>query len=1174
MENKLTNPGFPLGKHILKFMIRTLLFFYCLSVFSLAPGDVISQNSRIKIDEDKTITIDEIFYLIMNQTDYKFIYEENIFEDLPKVHLKKGVISTSKLLNISLAKANLNVVLTKDNTILIKEANSQQQITVSGKVTDQSGVPVVGATVLIKGTTKGTATDFDGAFSIAVPNPENALVFSALGLKTLEVTVGSQKTINVIMTEEISELGEVTLVSTGFQELPKERATGSFVQIDNKLFNRTVSTDIITRLENIVPGLLFDKRQVSDSRGEDIRSLRIRGINSIESDNSPLIVVDNFPFEGDINTINPNDVESITVLRDAASASIWGARAANGVIVITMKKGQWNQPLSVSFNNNVTIGATPDLHYSPDFITSKNYIELEQTLFDRGFYNSDLNSSRYPAISPVVELLAQERDGLISTSELNQELTRLAQYDVRNEAEKYFYRNSLKQQTSLSLRGGSQKAEYYLSGGLDRNLANRDGDELNRITLVSNQTFRPVEGLELRLGINITNQKQKSNGSSWGSIGTELPYNRFADDSGQWLPVTNELRSTYLDEAEANGLLDWQYRPLQEKALRDIVTRTTDYRIDMGVGYNFLNYFNIDLKYQYQRSDSKLRNRQDKDSYLTRHQVNRFTQADGTRVFPYGDVLAQRYNQQIAHSGRVQLNYNQRFNSEHRVDALIGMEVREVHATQSGFKLFGYDDNVLTFNNELDFTTRFPLRPAGSSYLPSASESTADLTDRYLSYFGNASYSFKNRYVISGSARYDASNLFGVKANQKGVPLWSLGGSWDVSKELFYNSEILPYLRIRTTYGYNGNVNKSATAFPTGRYTVDSNRTNLPVIVLRSPGNPQLKWEKVGMLNLGLDFGFKNQRITGSVEYFNKLGSDIIGEVPLDPTAGQDLGNLANNVNYAKTKTYGMDFEINTINIDQAFQWTSTILFSWTKNKILEFNSESITTNNILAGTTNNFSNLPQQGRPIDGVYSLPWQGLDPNTGDPILVVDGQPSNDYRDYVRGLTYEDLIYHGVNVAPVYGAIRNNFSWKNFTLSANISWKANYYFRKSSLGYDGLFNDLQVHSDYANRWQQPGDELITQVPSMPESSDFYRDFMYQGSELHVEKGDHIRLEDINLSYTLSKNAQPRLPFRELRVFANARNLGILWQASKTGLDPDYPNTTYLIPKIYSIGVNVTF
>src|SRR5690606_13844109 len=224
------------------------------------------------------------------------------------------------------------------------------------------------------------------------------------------------------------------------------------------------------------------------------------------------------------------------------------------------------------------------------------------------------------------------------------------------------------------------------------------------------------------------------------------------------------------------------------------------------------------------------------------------TQSDGTQVFPEGDVLNQSYSNQVVHAGRAQLNFNKQFHLRHDVTALAGMEIRQVHATGQGWQLLGYDPNVLTYQSMFNYTTYYAQRPTGSAKLPAPSASLSDLLDRYVSYYANAAYTYRSRYMLSGSVRWDASNLFGVKANQRGVPLWSLGGSWLVDQEKFFHIDWLSRLKLRLTYGFNGNVDKSSTAYVTAAYENDK-LTGLRRAVVRSPGNPQLRWEKVGVWN-------------------------------------------------------------------------------------------------------------------------------------------------------------------------------------------------------------------------------------------------------------------------------------------------------------------------------------
>lgn len=1050
---------------------------------------------------------------------------------------------------------------------------SYSQSTLTGVVTSETdGDPLPGVTIIAKGTTNGVITDLDGRFTISCPQ-EATLVFSYIGYKTLEIDRKGMTHMQVSISESLELLSQVEVYATGYEQIPAERATGSFDHINEELIARSTGTDIISRLEGVTSGLLFDKRQAGDTYGQDFSSLRIRGANSIDSDNSPLIVVDNFPYEGDISSINPNDIVQVTVLKDAAAASLWGARAANGVIVITTRSGSYDRPMSIRVTSNVTVGEKPDLHYSRDFLPAAEFIEVERTLFDSGYYNSMASSYRQYPLSPVVELLLSNREGELSNEELENQLARLATYDVRDQAETYFYRPSVKQQHAISVEGGTTKQTYYFSAGYDANQSNIDGNDRNRMTINLKNHIRPIPQLELQTGINIIHNAYTTNGLKWGDVATQYPYNRFADEQGNWLPVVNNLRMTYVEQAEKEGLLDWRYRPLQEKALNDLTNNTTEYRLDLGTQVDITQSLNLNLKYQYQKISGKQRDLINEDSYTVRHLVNRFTQEDGTRIFPEGAILSEDYSDLQAHALRTQLNYSEHKGS-HRISGLAGAEARQVQNQTSSLEVYGYDAEVLTFNNSLDYVTRYPVRPSGNAWIPTPGNAFSEQIDRYLSYYANAAYTYNDRYGLSISARWDASNLFGVKTNQKGVPLWSVGGSWDIANEPFYKLSELPYLRLRVTYGYNGNINKSVTAYPTARYSVDV-VTNLPKAVLRNPGNPELRWEKIGMLNIGMDWESKGHRISGSLEYYIQHGRDLIGDTPLDPTTGFiTLPPVSYKTNYAETRTRGIDVQLHTINTKGKWNWTTDLLMTWTANEVLNFYNESITYSTISSALALNTSSLPQVGKPIDALYSLPWYGLDPNTGDPQVVIEGQSSTDYREFVRNLEMSDLKYHGVSVPTLFGSVRNNWTWKGWSLSVNLSWKSGYYFRKTGLSYERLFEEGQGHMDFLDRWQKPGDEQHTQVPSMPVQTNSYRDKVYTASELMIEPGDHLRLEDINFGYEFSQQDYPWLPMRQLRLFAYVKNLGILWSATKSGLDPDYPSATYQTPRTYSIGLNATF
>lgn len=1048
---------------------------------------------------------------------------------------------------------------------------SQKLVNIKGTVVDEYGNLLYGITVVVEGTTIGTITNDRGAFSIDAP--ENSILsFTCIGMKKQTFTVSSgQPVLTVVMKMDIAEIDAVKIVSTGYQKIPKERSTGSFALLDNDLINRSVSLDVISRLDNITPGLLFDRR-FTGSPG-----ITIRGLSTIQSDANPLIIVDNFPYEGDLNNINPNDIESITVLKDAAASSIWGARAGNGVIVITTKRGSLEQPVSVQLRSNVTMGSKPDLYYDRNFLSSSDFIEVERSLFGQGFFTWQETDPSHSAMSPVVELLIDERDGIISSEEAENTLSKWKENDIRDDITRYMYRNSLNQQHSLSLTGGGSQVSYYLSGGFDKNITNLVQDGYDRLTVNSMLTYHPLSALEIASSILFSNtiDKTNNNGGIRSLSGKALyPYNRLADEDGNPLALLRDYDAGFVSQAVTEGLLDWSYVPLDDMNNSDYTIKTNDIRINTSLKYSITANLNIEARYQYEQQNTNTRNLQSLELYSTRDMINRFAYVeDGQVVFPVpvGDILDLRYGNLVSNAGRIQANYNAQWKGEQQLNALVGAEVRQARLTGSSGRLYGYDDNLLTFSN-VDQTSTYITSPSGYSSLIPSGASLSDLTDRYVSFFGNASYSLKNRYILSASARKDESNLFGVDANQKGVPLWSAGLSWRLSSEEFYPFKSwLPVMKLRATYGYSGNVNKTLTAYPTAAYR-RSSLTQLSYLQIMTPPNPSLRWEKIKMINFGLDFETNNRLITGSIEYYVKDGIDLIGKAPLDPTIGFNLSGRSEFIgNNASLTAHGVDVQLNlNKEVTKNFTWTAQLLYSYNRDKVTRYDYKS----NYISAYFEQY-HIPVTGFPRHGIYSIEWAGLDPVTGDPQIIIGGEVTKDYGTASSRLTMDDLVYNGPALPVSFGSVRNNIIMGDLALGFNISYKLGYYFRRTSISYSGLYNSGRGHEDYSQRWKQAGDEAFTQVPSAPvPGTTSSRDWVYLNSDQLVEKGDHIRFQDINLSYEFSSQKYRRLPFNSLKVYGYINNIGIIWRANKYKIDPDYIYQSYPAARTYSIGVNVQF
>ncbi len=1052
----------------------------------------------------------------------------------------------------------------------------------TGTVTDEQGRPLAGATIRQDSTRQITHTDRSGAFRLEVPTAKAALTISFTGYETQTIHApANDQPLVIRMTPARLDIREVTVVSTGYQTLSKERATGSFATVDQELYNRRAGPDILGRLEGVVPGLVFNRNTSNSANGQS--DISIRGHSTLFSNDQPLVVIDGFPYEGDIQNINPNDVESITVLKDAAAASIWGVRSGNGVIVLTTKKGRQNQPLAIAFNASLTAGNKPDLHYSPGFLNSADYIGIEQLLFSKGYFDGKL-SDPSQVISPVVQLLVAQRVGKIDARSAGSALDQLRATDVRDGLSRYFYRRLMQQQYALNFRGGGDRSDYFFSIGEDHNQTSLSGNSGNRVTIAGNYDFYPVKNLLLSFGSNFIQSAQQNNSQAGnlapgGSyVNTLFPYTRFADDHGQALPVAKYYNPDFVSGAQQQGFLDWQFRPLEEQRNADNTSTTNDYRINFGLNYKLMKGLSADIKYQYEKTNTLQSDYYSAATFYARNLINSYAQKNAGGSFSYpippGGILQENEAYLNAQQLRAQLNYRTILSDRHAINAIAGAEVSSTVNKGSSNTVYGYDQDTETSYAQIDFADYFNTNPgSGTAQIPH-NQSYFQTTDHYISYFSNVSYTYRDQYTLSLSGRIDKSNLFGVATNQKAVPLYSAGLAWDLAKEPLYRIGWLPRLKLRATWGYNANINKSATALTTLQQQSNAYFSGVPYNTIANPGNPELRWEKDRMINFGLDYALKNQLFSGSFDYFLKKSVDLFGLSPLPPSTGVPVffGNTA------ATQGHGFDLVINSQHIHSpVFSWTSNLQISHALDKVSQYSVESSVIDYLNSGSGNGGTVTPLKGQPIFGIYSFRSGPLTHDAGDPQGYLHGQLSTDYQGIIAGTTVSDLYYNGPSRPTTFGSFRNNLSYKQWALSINIIFKLNYYFRRTStsLSYAGILYG-GANADYARRWQKPGDENHTSVPSiqLPPTDD-NRDYFYRFSQSLVDKGDHIRLQDIRLSYDV-KAGDParRTAFKQLQVFAYLNNIGILWRANPDHLDPDLYAGALPLPLTLSLGLNTSF
>lgn len=1180
------------GKQTLRIMKLTAIILTISLLHVRAEG--ISQTVTFS---GKNILLEKVFTAIKQQTGYVFLYTEDVIKVAKKVSLNVKDAALEDVLKLALKDQPLGYLIENKTVIISRTGEVAEEkpqgrkkikappVEVNGRVLNHKGEPLAGANVKVRGTAIGSVTNESGFFILRGVE-ENAIIeVSYLGFDTKTIKLDGRSSISIQLELSVSEMTSVSVsVYTGYQRIPKERATGSFVTIDNKLLNRGVSLDVLSRMEGVASGVSFYRSSKTDQP-----TLNIRGRSTIFANATPLIILDNFPYDGDINNLNPNTIETITVLRDAAAASIYGVRAANGVIVITSKKGNLNQPPQTQFNTNVTIGQKPDLDYIP-LASSEDYIEVEKIFFKNKWYSAQEATTLRTPVTPVVELMIAARDKLMDSATAYQRIDALKQNNnLKDQYSKYFLRNSVLAQNALTVSGGGNSSRYFVAISYDKDKSAYVGNSFDRFSINASNQYTPFKNFDVNAGLLYTHTKFAGNNPGINdlvnsSIKRMYPYAQIADEYGNALPVTKGFRDNYKALKESQGFLDWQYRPLDELNLANNVARQNYNRASLEIRKTFSPSFNVELKYQYEKQYRKTDNLYHQETYFVRNLVNQYYNPTGIVKYPVpiGDILDQTVAELDGHTGRVQLNFNQVW-QKHRVNVIGGFEVKQLENKSTESRLYGYDDEIAV-SQPMDFVTLFPINPNPnntSAAVPYERDVTG-LLDRFQSYYANGSYTFNDRYVFSASGRLDNTNFFGVKANQRLLPLWSAGFKWNLSREEFFKTDLFDQLAVKATYGYNGNINKGLTAYTTIKYSTDQ-RTKATVASVVNPPNPELGWEKVSMINLGVQFALKRNILSGTIEYFSKKGTDLIGDASMDPTTGitSFTGNLSN------MKGNGVDVQLTgKIVKSRPVSWNSTLLVSYAMDKVTSYDKKFIAATMVAQGAGDeerSSSWTPFNGRPVFSIYSYAWGGLDPTNGDPLGYAAGQKTNNYSDIIVKATTDDIIYHGPVNPTVVGALRNDFFWKDLSISVNITCKMGHYFRRPSVDYFSMLNSWGANADLGKRWQKPGDEEITSVPSIPTAtgpslgSTRDRSF-YANSSILVQKADHIRLQDVVISYEFAKEKWARLPVKRIHVYCNINNIGILWRANKFDIDPDALPNTYAnflpVPRSMTLGAKFDF
>lgn len=1049
---------------------------------------------------------------------------------------------------------------------------------IKGIVKNENDEAIARSTVVNLRTKVQVYTDSSGFFTIKCMTGDT-LQITHISYEPVVIVITNNENLLVIQLTAAKGMQEEIVVYSGYEAIKKSRSSGAFNKVDNKLLNEQVSPNILDRLQN-VSNVFFDRKQLRNPKG---RPITIRGLSTINGYSDPLIVLDNFPYTGDIENINPNDIESLTILKDATAASIWGAKSANGVIVITTKKSNYNRRVSINFTSNISVSNLPDFSTYPQ-LSIKDYIGIEEYLFSKGYKLSDTaNINRLP-LTPVYEMLLKRKAGLVSSQDSINFINKLLTVDPEREYLEAFYQRPVTQQYNLSLSGGSGRYSWLISASYNkllRNLKLNDGNKKNfRVT----NKYKATDNLELSMGLYYTQSSSVSHntpGYNNITIGSkQVPYLRFIDDNGNPLSIDRYLRGSYTDTAGGGGLLDWKYYPFIDYKNGKSYKNSQNLIMNFSVDYKFLKNFNLSVSYQQEQQLLEHEELYNMNSYYARDLINRFAERktgssnEFTFNIPKGDIYSPANSKSIAYNARGQLNYVKGWNRMF-LNAIAGGELSET----KGFGIrsmtgYGYKEDPLSYASVNHQTTYKDFVNGNSRRIPGAPYIGATDNRRFISSYINASLDYDQRYLLNVSMRRDAANTFGLTTNDKWNPFWSVGTAWNITREKFWHLSALSILRFRATLGIGGNIDPSRTALPLAASFTDET-TNFPVLRIYTINNPSLRWEKSRQLNLAVDFEMLKTRLSGSIDYYFKKGTDLFGPAPLDYTAWGKSTTVIKNV--ASMTGKGFEASIVSKNILKPVLWTTNLLLNYNSSKVTDYYlTEEQFAGDIISLSGNTIT--PIIGKQLYSLFAYKWSGLDAN-GNPQGYLGNNLSNDYTKIfatkINETDSNSFVYMGTAEPKIFGAMINNMQYKSLTLSFNISYRLNYYFRRPVLGYNDLYAGGNGHSEFTQRWQQPGDELMTNVPAMvysnyPQFTN--RDNFYKYADINTLRGDHIRLEYINLRYSFNFRNQNTNGQKQFAVTANIANLGILWKMNKENLDPDFSYSPPP-PKQFTIGFHLT-
>ncbi|WP_255204276.1 MULTISPECIES: SusC/RagA family TonB-linked outer membrane protein [Bacteroides] len=1086
------------------------------------------------------------------------------------------------------------------------------QVTLTGVVVDTSGEPLVGVSISIKGTNTGTITNADGKFTIsAAIKSTTTLVFSYIGMTPQEIKVGNQRTFKVELQEDSQQLEDV--VVTGFRSISKTNFTGSASKLQSDDLKIKGVTDVSRMLEGQVAGISI--QNVSGTFGAAPK-VRVRGATSLSGENKPLWVIDGVVQEDVVNVtndqltsgdpttllgsavagLNANDIESIDVLKDAAATALYGARAMNGVVVVTTKRGTEGRPI-ITYSGNFTIQLRPT-YRDYDIMNSSDQMSIYAELERKGFLNSDIvnasNSGVYGKMYKLINTYNEDKGEfeLPNTPEARKNF--LQRYvNANTDWFDILFRNSLQQEHSINVSGGSQRVRSYASLSFLDDGGWTIADKVNRYT--ANYRNDYTISNKLRLGFQLVGsvRQQKAPGSlSRRSNTVEGTYDRDFDIN----PFSYALNtSRALTCYNPDGSLEYftsnfaPFNIINELDNNQINLKMADikaqfeanWEIVKGLKYEFtgaIRYVKSDREHMI-KENSNMAEAYRADYTSTIRAKNKFLYSDPDNpnqepysVLPYGGFYNRTENQLSSFDVRNSLKYNKSF-GKHDINMILGQQIK--FANRQNFSNTGYgyqyDEGGTT---SVDYRILKMMLESNFDYYAMSEE-----RDRFSAFYYNVDYGYDKRYIISAAVRYDGSNALGTSRTARWLPTWNFSAKWNVMNEGFMEDiHWIDQLSLRSSYGLTAAMNNSASA--SAKFlNVNSNRPHgneiESTITLDALENKELTWEKGYLANIGLDMGLFNRRLDVILDCWWRKGFDLIASLK---TSGVG-GSLYKKANYADMKSHGVELTIGFTPIrSKVWGWHSNFTLGYSTTKIT--NSKNLPT--IYDLTNSNGGNL--SGYPVNGLFSIQYVGLNHNNGVPTFIdEDGKVSSNV--YFQSSNVDYLKFEG-SVDPKYtGGWSNTFRWRDVSLNIFLTYQAGNKIRMAPQ-FSSSYNDLDaMSSTFLDRWTTPGDEKRTNVPSIIDAktkSDLTGSYPYNAYNYSTERvanGSFLRLKTLSLSYRFPKTLLERTGFlSNLAITLAGSNLWLIYADKKlNGQDPEFYNSGGVaqpMSRQFTIALNVGF